>query len=302
MNNPLFSILVANYNNGHFFKDCYASILNQTYTNWEVIIVDDGSTDDSIEVIKQIVGDDKRFKLFVNEENKGCGYTKNRCAKLAQGEVLGFLDPDDALTATALAIMSEAHYLNREAAIITSKYELVDLQMNFIQTGSHGECIPENKSYLTYGYGAMTHFATFKKDKFELTEGINKKMKRAVDQDLYYKMEEVGNHLFLDRILYQYRIHSNSISANENKYKAEYWHFYAMLKAYNRRVKLNLLIDNLSKIQIKKMKSNYFISRFKMARDKKKICTQYFFLLKSIIVFPRYNIRYKIKSLIGNYE
>lgn len=294
----LFSVLVANYNNGHFFKDCYASVLNQTYANWEVIIVDDASTDNSIEIIQQIVGDDNRFKLFVNKENKGCGYTKNKCAQLAQGEILGFLDPDDALTPNALAIMSEAHCLNKEVAIITSKYELVDLQMNFIQNGSHGESIPEHKSYLTYGYGAMTHFATFKKIKFELTEGINKKMKRAVDQDLYYKMEEVGRHVFLDRILYQYRIHSNSISANENKYKAEYWHFYAVIKAYNRRIALNLLIDNLSEIQIKKMKSNYYILRYERARDRKKICIRYYFLLKSIIVFPRYNIRYKIKSLI----
>ncbi|MEZ0129887.1 glycosyltransferase family 2 protein [Flavobacterium sp. LBUM151] len=116
MNTPLVSILVANYNNGHFFADCYQSILNQTYINWEVIIVDDGSIDDSVRVVKKMIGDDKRFKLYVNKENKGCGYTKNRCALLAQGEILGFLDPDDALTSNALTVMSEAHCLNTGAA------------------------------------------------------------------------------------------------------------------------------------------------------------------------------------------
>ncbi len=49
----LFSILIANYNNGHFFKDCYQSIIAQTYANWEAIIVDDCSSDDSVTVIKQ---------------------------------------------------------------------------------------------------------------------------------------------------------------------------------------------------------------------------------------------------------
>ena len=49
-----FSILIANYNNGKFFKDCYDSILAQEYKNWETIILDDKSTDDSVEVIKKI--------------------------------------------------------------------------------------------------------------------------------------------------------------------------------------------------------------------------------------------------------
>ena len=48
----LFSLLIANYNNGRFFKDCYNSIIAQTYTNWEAVIVEDGSTDDSAQVIK----------------------------------------------------------------------------------------------------------------------------------------------------------------------------------------------------------------------------------------------------------
>ena len=47
-----FSILIANYNNGKFFQDCYKSILQQTYQNWEVVILDDASTDNSVEVIK----------------------------------------------------------------------------------------------------------------------------------------------------------------------------------------------------------------------------------------------------------
>ena len=95
--NIKFSLLIANYNNGHFFEDCYYSIIPQTYTNWEVIIVDDKSTDNSVAIIKEFIKGDKRFKLFLNSENKGCGYTKNKCAYKSQGEILGFLDPDDGL-------------------------------------------------------------------------------------------------------------------------------------------------------------------------------------------------------------
>jgi len=293
----MFSILIANYNNGSFFKDCYTSIQNQTYQNWEVIIVDDCSTDDSVTVIKNFIKNDARFKLFVNPVNRGCGYSKNRCAGLAAGEVLGFLDPDDTITSDALQIMIEKHKANMDVAIITSKYVLVDLNMNFKNSGSHGSSIPAKKSYLTYGAGALTAFATFKKEFYLKTSTIDPKMKRAVDQDLYYKLEEQGKHLFIDKVLYNYRIHENSISANQNLYKAQYWHFYAKIKSYERRMRYNLIIDNFTILQIKKLKSDYYYSRFKRAKTKNQFCAKYYFFFKSIIAFPRDNIIYKLKSL-----
>ena len=71
MKNPLFSILIANYNNGKYFEDCYKSIIAQTYTNWEVIIVVDGSIDDSVALIKKNIGEDSRFKFYENSINHG---------------------------------------------------------------------------------------------------------------------------------------------------------------------------------------------------------------------------------------
>ncbi|MGO4906197.1 glycosyltransferase family 2 protein [Flavobacterium sp. W20_MBD1_R3] len=294
----LFSILIANYNNGHFFKDCYQSILAQTYTNWEVVIVDDCSTDDSVAVMQQSIGNDTRFRIFFNEENKGCGYTKNRCAMLAIGEVSGFLDPDDALMDDALFQMVILHEKFEEVAIITSKYQLVDLKMNFIENGSHGSAIPENQSYLTYGNGAMTHFATFKQDKYKQAEGIDPFMTRAVDQDLYYKMEEQGRHLFLDKVLYRYRIHQNSISANKNVFKAQYWHFYAMMKAYKRRKRSHLQIENFSKKDIEEYASNYYLSRFENAKHTNKYSAKYYFLWKAISINPFHRVELKMKSLL----
>jgi len=294
----LFSILIANYNNGHFFKDCYQSIIAQTYDNWEVIIVDDCSTDDSVVVIKQIIGDDNRFKIFLNKENNGCGYTKNRCAQLAQGEILGFLDPDDALTNNALELMVNAHRKHKDVAIITSKHELVDLEMNFISNSLYGSTVPENKSYLTHGSGALTHFATFKQYKYLQSAGIDTMMKRAVDQDLYYKMEEQGRHLFIDKVLYQYRIHDNSISCNDNLYKAEYWHFYAINKAFKRRKRQKMLIDNFTKQYMKVYCSNYYLSRFAKLKFTEKSKAKYYFLCEAFFSNPLHEFKLKIKSLI----
>lgn len=294
----LFSILIANFNNGHFFSDCYYSILEQTYKDWEVIIVDDGSTDDSVEIIKNIIADDSRFHFYFNVKNQGCGFTKNKCAKLAKGEILGFLDPDDALKPHSLEIMVANHKKNEDVAIITSKYEFVDLQLNFIENCSHGSGIPQNKSYLTFGEGALTHFASFKKKSYQNSRGINPKMKRAVDQDLYYRMEEQGKHLFIDEVLYRYRIHRNSISNNENKFKAQYWHVQAMEKAYKRRKSLRLKIDNFSKESFKRNKSNYNFGRFERIKHTNKVGSKYYFIFMSILTHPLYNFKLKIKSLM----
>ena len=69
---PLFSILVANYNNGRYLQEAIDSILAQTYDNWEVILVDDKSTDDS-PVIYGKYASDSRFKIYYNDVNRGCG-------------------------------------------------------------------------------------------------------------------------------------------------------------------------------------------------------------------------------------
>ena len=87
-----FSILIANYNNGRFFKKCYDSIITQTYDNWEAIILDDTSTDDSLEIIKKIIGEDTRFKIYQNEENSGVGITKSKLIELANGDICGFVE------------------------------------------------------------------------------------------------------------------------------------------------------------------------------------------------------------------
>lgn len=297
MDKPLFSILIAQYNNGHFFNDCYKSILEQTYTNWEVIIVDDTSTDDSLKVIKDIIKDDSRFKLFTNNTNKGCGYTKRKCAALATGEISGFLDPDDTLEPIALEKMVKIHLNHPEVSIITSKYYLVDINLQNKTICSNGEAIPANHSYLTYGKGALTHFATFKNSFYKKTKEIDAKFKRAVDQDLYYKLEEVGKHYFLDEILYNYRINDNSISANQNLYKAQYWHFIAMQDAYERRKKENLNIVNFTKYEFKRLEYNYFKKRLQFAAKRRRFVSKYYFLFKIFWIQPMYQLKYKLKCI-----
>jgi len=111
-------------------------------------------------------------------------------------------------------------------------------------------------------------------------------------------MEEQGNHLFLNKVLYRYRIHENSISNNENIFKAEYWHFYAMERAYKRRKRLQLKTDNFLKEYFNRYKSNYYFGRFEKIKHTRRFRAKYYFLLQALLAKPSYDFELKIKSLI----
>ena len=231
---PLFSVLIANYNNGKYLMEAIDSVRQQTYSNWEIVLVDDGSTDNSKELYSELQKDE-RIHIYYNGENKGCGYTKHQCVLHSNGEICGFIDADDALTKDALQIMVASHIKNIDASLINATYFICDEQLNVISV-SENECqIPNGFSFLTYKRG-ISHFATFKKDFYNKTSGISQLQLRAVDHDLYYKLEEVGDVFFINRPLYYYRTNTmQNISLSENSIKAFWWHIFAEIEACSRR-------------------------------------------------------------------
>lgn len=88
------SVIVTCYNQAHRIINTLKSVVAQTYTNWECIIIDDGSEDDSAEVIKELIRDDKRF-TYLFQDNQGVSKARNAGFKLASGNFVNFLDGDD---------------------------------------------------------------------------------------------------------------------------------------------------------------------------------------------------------------
>lgn len=211
----LFSILIAHYNNYNYFLDCYKSIVEQSYQNFEVVIVDDCSTDDSFEKIKELTSSDVRFVLFRNEKNRGVGHTKRKCAELATGEICAFLDPDDALVSNALEISLKNH--TRNNAVAYSRFLLCDGNLKPQKPFPHSRAV-KNKDQLFFNVLLeANHFFTFKKSAYDKTSGIDPELTSAVDQDLYLKLYEVGDFTFIPEPLYLYRLHENGVSQNASK-------------------------------------------------------------------------------------
>lgn len=211
----IFSVLIAHYNNFNYFKDCYQSLLKQTFNDFEVILVDDCSTDDSFENIKKLTKNDLRVKLFKNNENKGVGFTKRKCVELASGEICGFLDPDDALANNAIEINIQKHNENIVAAY--SQFFLCDSNMKPLHLFPRSRAVKNGDKNFFNVFLEANHFFTFKKSAYDKTSGINPGLTSAVDQDLYLKLYEEGDFTFIKEPLYFYRLHEKGVSQEKSK-------------------------------------------------------------------------------------
>ena len=90
----MFSIVIPNFNTEKYIANTISSVLNQTFKNWELIIIDDGSTDTSVIVINQFIRKDSRIRLF-RQKNLGVSTARNRGVSLSRNNFIAFLDSDD---------------------------------------------------------------------------------------------------------------------------------------------------------------------------------------------------------------
>ena len=91
----LVSIITPSYNSEKYISETIQSVINQTYQNWELVIVDDASTDTTVKIIQEFIKQDNRIKLLQNKANKGAAFSRNRATKVAKGDYIAFLDADD---------------------------------------------------------------------------------------------------------------------------------------------------------------------------------------------------------------
>ena len=105
--NPLVSIIVPMYNVGEFARPCVTSLLAQTHKNIEILIVNDGSTDDTVDVIKETAGDDPRIKIL-DKENGGLSSARNYGTERCSGDYIMYVDGDDLIAPGAVELMVSA--------------------------------------------------------------------------------------------------------------------------------------------------------------------------------------------------
>ncbi len=251
-----FSVIVANYNNTKYLAELIKSVENQSYSNWELVIADDFSTDQIEDFIKPYLTNPK-IKFIRHNQNKGAGATFKTAMDNSTGDVIGMLGADDALREDALEKMMTAHLNHLSASLINSRLYFCDENLNIREEWFTKKV--ESRGSLLKEF-CVSSFATFKRSFYTQTEGFNPKLRRSVDYDLYFKLEEVGEIELVDEPLYYYRLHKNGISQFDNSIKAHLYQIMTIKAAYQRRKKQKDLF-NISKDKMLHYLRFYYLSK-----------------------------------------
>lgn len=219
-------VLIANYNNAKYLRGALRSVYAQTCPDWEVVICDDCSTDDS-EIVYAEYANDSRIHILRNPQNMGVAYTRKRMIEETHGELMCFLDPDDELTPNALEDHIRVHTENPDVSIIFSRRYLCDRNLK-IQAESRVLMIPEGETYFSHKDFREEHLVSFKKSFYNKTAGMNPMYRLAEDTYMNVMMEEVGKVYCLDKICYKYRRNGSSLTGDYARHM-----FWNMLVQYD---------------------------------------------------------------------
>lgn len=210
MRDKLVSICVSVYNKADNLAQCLDSILNQDYSNLEIIVVDDCSLDNSWEIIQSYASNDKRIKAYKNEQNLGPNLTTQKAYDLSTGYYLGSVDADDYITRDCISSCVK-EFANKSIGLVYTYCNLCGDEEGF--------CNRNRVSYTKerlLSYFMVFHFRLFKKELWNKVRPFSV-IKYCWDYDLALKLSEITNFKCIKRPLYYWRKHSNQITKRANQ-------------------------------------------------------------------------------------
>lgn len=215
---PLVSVIMPVYNRECVVKYAIDSVLNQTYTNLELIIIDDGSTDGTIDILNSI--SDNRVKVFLNEKNMGASFSRNRGLMESSGVYVAYLDSDNDWNSNYISAMVGAFLELPDADAVYSGqilFEKFNSEPVGIRFAPFNKSLLHNKNYID-----MNCFC-HKRGVYEKIGGFNVKLKRLVDWDFILKISNNFNIYSIPVLLSNYYSNNadnriDSLPINKNEY------------------------------------------------------------------------------------
>jgi len=230
MTEGLVSIITPTYNCGKFIAETIGSILVQTYTNWEMVIVDDCSTDNTKEIVQAYLDKDPRIKYYCLKENSGAAVARTTAMNLANGEFIAFCDSDDLWIPDKLE--KQLKFMKETGHVFTcTAYEQIDEKGNSLSRilKPKEKCdynrllldCPVGNSTVMYNVGVM--------GKFEVPN-----IRKRNDDALWLKMLKNEHYIWgMDLVLMKYRIRQYSISNNKLNVIKYHWILYRDIEHLN---------------------------------------------------------------------
>lgn len=259
---PLASVCIPAYNNAAYIKETIDSILNQTYPNFELVICDDNSKDDTAKVIENIK--DSRIKFYKNEKNLGMSGNWNNCLRKCQGEFIKLVCADDMLAKDCLEKEVRALIGHPTAVLAESDTQLVDLKGR--QKGFYKRYrtsgLTDGRKIARAGFFVKNYFGpplanTFRRSVIEKTGGFDPWYTYILDYDFWVQAACLGDVYIIHEPLNYFRVRNDSntgevmLGGKSGDYVKEHLH---LLKKFKKE--LNLSDAEIRKsVRIRKFRS-----------------------------------------------
>jgi glycosyltransferase involved in cell wall biosynthesis len=209
---PIVSVLMPVYNTERYVAQAVESILSQTWKDFEFIILDDGSTDASLKILKKYAAQDKRIRL-VSRENRGVIRTRNNLLELAEGEFVAVMDADDVALPERLALQVEFLQANLDVVCVGGAHEIIDEDGRLLTRLPLPELDQQIQELALAGHGSICNpCAMIRRSALVKIGGYDETLMCAEDLDIWLKLGEIGKLANLKQTVLKYRLLKSSIS------------------------------------------------------------------------------------------
>ena len=274
MNQIKFSFIICCYNSSKYLNETIESVLNQKYNNFEIIMIDDGSTDNTSEILNLYKKKYKNIKVYSNP-NMGLAYSRNYAVKKSSFDWIVILDHDDVSLPNRLntyleiinnhqnidLIFSDITYFNNN--ISYNRFEKIIENLNINPSNLN---LSKKNGYINlikYGCFIASSTVAFKKSSYFKTKGFDEKFKFITDYIFFLEISKLGNIFCFNKPLAKWRMHETQSSELDSS-----TYYYEMCKLYFKmyfdnnldfKIKIKLIIRNISYIL------NFIIKKLKLS-------------------------------------
>jgi glycosyltransferase involved in cell wall biosynthesis len=216
MNKPTVSIIVPCYEQARFLDGSLQSVLDQTYQNWECIIVNDGSTDHTAAIAKSWVEKDDRFS-YVYKENGGLSSARNKGVELSSGDYILPFDSDDKLHLDFLQKAMDVLSENQNIEVLSTRVQHFGVKDNVLE-------LPEYSYEQLLIRNCFIACSIFKKSTFDRVGGYDENLKSFEDWEFWIRaLKDGGHHYEINEVLYYYRKHKSDSLSNRFRKDKEFY-------------------------------------------------------------------------------
>lgn len=212
---PKISVIMPVYNGGKYFKEAVESISKQTYKDFELIIINDGSTDDSLQVLNKLAEGDGRIKI-ISRENKGIVHSLNEGVKLSQGQYIARMDADDVSMPERLEKQINFMESNQDLVLCGTWAKKIDETGNKIGEYKVPVTSSEIRKRILFHNPFIHPSVMFRKDVFENVGGYNSFFKYIEDYELWTRLVFRHKTDNLPEMLLKYRIQGGQLTKKNN--------------------------------------------------------------------------------------